>query len=616
MYGIRHFLGRGVFVCLVALLVSAISCPLVAKAANISDQYKIQQDYDLSSDAIPGEPFNDSASFEIVSDNIGRDAVSNSELSLGLPQDDADRAPLNSLEDNYDAADSSRGDEKHLDSTGTGIDGESNESIIGELDSAGQEAQVGASSLDKRSDIEGQEAIVDKSDTLTVQILRLYNPNSGEHLYTNDLNEYSVLSSIGWVTEGGAWISPSLSNNPVFRLYNPFSGDHHYTLSDNEYQSLSGLGWVREGIAWYGDDDGSVKLFRFFNPNVSVGTHHYTSSAEERMRMVSDGWVYEGLAWFGVDMGATAPEWTQPGWVESNGACFYANSDSTYAHGWQTIDNQKYYFDREGRKSVGATDVDGTIYDFGDDGCLKHGWRDHSGYRYYFDPASGALSKAGWLQLGNNWYYLNTTSGAMATGLRRIDGLLRYFGNDGVCDKVGYQVNWGGLRLSINSATLPSYTSGSFWNYVTPSRIAVDSNRSACIESFISAAYDYMNAVTRWVDNQCSRPGDTVDCSGLVMECLYACGMSLDGTAAGDFNPYSKYYWNHSFANTWRNNQIFQPVSLNDVERGDIIYYYGHVAIYLGGGQIIESTSLSSNVRVGSMYNPGRPIGAARPFTK
>lgn len=450
----------------------------------------------------------------------------------------------------------------------------------------------------------------------TVQIFRLYNPNSGEHLYTESPNERDVLSRIGWVFEGGAWVSPSLSNNPVFRLYNPFSGDHHYTLSNHEYDTLSGLGWIREGVAWYGDDDEGLKLFRFFNPNVSVGTHHYTSSAEERMRMVSDGWVYEGLAWFGVDMGATAPEWTQPGWVESNGACFYANSDSTYAHGWQTIDNQKYYFDREGRKSVGATDVDGTIYDFGDDGCLKHGWRDHSGYRYYFDAASGALSKAGWLQLGNNWYYLNTTSGAMATGLRRIDGFLRYFGNDGVCDKVGYQVNWGGLRLSVNSVTLPSYTSGSFWNYVTPSRIAVDSSRSACIESFISAAYDYMNAVTRWVDNQCSRPGDTVDCSGLVMECLYACGMSLDGTSAGDFNPYSKYYWNHSFANTWRNNQIFQPISLNDVERGDIIYYNGHVAIYLGGGQIIESTSLSSNIRVGSMYNPGRPIGAARPFTK
>lgn len=113
---------------------------MVAKAVSISDQYKIKQDYDLSSDAIPGEPFNDSASFEIASDNIGRNTVSNSDLSLGLPQDDVDRAPLNSLEDNNDAADSSRGDEKHLDSTGTGIDGESNESIIGELDSAGQEA--------------------------------------------------------------------------------------------------------------------------------------------------------------------------------------------------------------------------------------------------------------------------------------------------------------------------------------------------------------------------------------------------------------------------------------------------------------------------------------------
>lgn len=459
-------------------------------------------------------------------------------------------------------------------------------------------------------------AVQSNSSTTSIQLHRLCNSYSGEHLFTSDAHERDVLSKIGWTYEGGAWISPSVSNNPIFRLYNPHSGNHHFTASRNEYDTLGTIGWICEGLAWYGEDDSGVALFRFFNPNVSVGTHHYTSSTEERVRMVSDGWVYEGISWYGVNSGPYEPTVKQCRWVNNGGATFYGDKNGNYVRGWQQIDGNTYYFDNKGCKTTGAADASGTIYDFGVDGKLQHDWRDHSGYRYYFNTKGGSLSRSGWMKLDGNWYYLDKTSGAMARGLRRIDGVLRYFSNAGVCDKIGYQVNWNGLRLSVSAVALPSYASGSFWSYVTPSRTGVDANRASCVETFISVAYEYMNAVTRWVDDHCPRPGDTVDCSGLVMECLYACGMSLDGTNAGDFNPYSKYYWNHSFANTWRNNQVFQPVSLSNIERGDIIYYNGHVAIYLGGGQIIESTLLSSNVRVGSMYNPGRPLGAARPFTK
>lgn len=483
-------------------------------------------------------------------------------------------------------------------------------------DSIGADKSTTADDVNATSGDESPQGETTVSEVTEVPLYRLYNPNTGEHLYTVSTNERDVLSRIGWIYEGQAWISPSLSNLPVFRLYNPNNGDHHYTISENEYSVLGTIGWVREGRCWYADDNSGIPLFRFFNPNANVGTHHYTSSAEERMRMVSDGWVYEGIAWYGTDDGPRQPNIAGTGWISSDGAIFYGDETGEYVRGWQLIDGNTYYFDNKGRKVTGATDVNGDLYDFGDDGRLRHGWRDHSGYRYYFDTISGKLSTVGWMSLNNDWYYLSKVSGAMARGLQRIDGLLRFFSDDGICDKVGYQVNWNGLRLSVSTVSLPSYTWGSFWSYVTPSIIAVDASRDACIEAFISTAYQYMDARTRWVDNHCSRPGDTVDCSGLVMECLYACGMSLDGTSAGDFNPYSKYYWNHSFANTWRNNQIFQLIPLSSIERGDIIYYSGHVAIYLGGGQIIESTSLASNVRVGSMYNSGRPLGAARPFTK
>ena len=61
----------------------------------------------------------------------------------------------------------------------------------------------------------------------TETVYRLYNRCSGEHHYTTDSNEYSVLGHIGWVQEGVAWVSPKSSTPPVYRLYNPNNGDHH-----------------------------------------------------------------------------------------------------------------------------------------------------------------------------------------------------------------------------------------------------------------------------------------------------------------------------------------------------------------------------------------------------
>ena len=170
--------------------------------------------------------------------------------------------------------------------------------------------------------------------------------------------------------------------------------------------------------------------------------------------------------------------------------------------------------------------------------------------------------------------------------------------------------------LAARNVTLPGYAQGSYWSYVHPCTISANATRAEVIEAFINAAYDYQRTPTRWVDNQCGRPGTTVDCSGLVMESLYAVGMDLTGVAGGDFNPYSKYYWNHHFANTWRTNNTFQPISVSQLERGDIIYYSGHVVIYLGNGRILESTPYASNVRESSMYSPGTILGCARPFTK
>ena len=129
-------------------------------------------------------------------------------------------------------------------------------------------------------------------------MFRMYNPNTGEHFYTNSSVERVNLQLVGWSYEGVAWIAPG-SGDPVYRLFNPNNGDHHYTPSSAERDNLTSLGWQYEGIGWY--SGGSTPLYRLFNPNCTgSGSHHYTTSSQERDDLMRIGWRYEGIGWYGM----------------------------------------------------------------------------------------------------------------------------------------------------------------------------------------------------------------------------------------------------------------------------------------------------------------------------
>ena len=133
-----------------------------------------------------------------------------------------------------------------------------------------------------------------------VSMYRLYNPYSGEHLYTESASERDNLVSLGWNYEGLGWNAPT-SGSEVYRLYNPYSSDHHYTMSRDEYNSLVSVGWVGENVCWHSAPKSTgVPIYRQFNPYAWIGTHNYTTSTEERDHLVSLGWVDEGVAWYGV----------------------------------------------------------------------------------------------------------------------------------------------------------------------------------------------------------------------------------------------------------------------------------------------------------------------------
>ena len=177
----------------------------------------------------------------------------------------------------------------------------------------------------------------------TVDMFRLYNPNSGEHFYTASGIERQTLIDLGWNDEGIGWTAPSISNTPVYRLYNPNAGEHHYTTDPAERDSLVAAGWNYEGVGWYSyegfgwyeDDErkypmvrytedsftrevllsagwrdcgdgwyaGDVTeapLYREYNPNEFANNHNYTTDRAEHEFLVSIGWHDEGTGWYGV----------------------------------------------------------------------------------------------------------------------------------------------------------------------------------------------------------------------------------------------------------------------------------------------------------------------------
>lgn len=137
--------------------------------------------------------------------------------------------------------------------------------------------------------------------TSVTTLWRLYNPYTGQHLYTSDDAERNRLRYYGWNYEGVAWDAPTSGSAPVYRLYNQYNGDHHYTMSSQEYANLKAAGWTQEGVGFYSDESSSgVPLYRLFNPFETVGTHHYTLDSSERDTMIRNGWRYEGECWKAV----------------------------------------------------------------------------------------------------------------------------------------------------------------------------------------------------------------------------------------------------------------------------------------------------------------------------
>lgn len=274
----------------------------------------------------------------------------------------------------------------------------------------------------------------DDSDSLQ-NIYRLYNPYSGEHLYTADLAEAKGLVGYGWAWEGVGWVSSTSSGDAVIRLYNPYNGEHLYTLSESEASFLASIGWRREGRAWL--SSGTRGVLREFNPYETVGTHNYTLSTAEDEWLGALGWKREGVAWYSLDH-ASLP--VEPFWATGPSGRWWVQRDGSFASGRVIEPNEDgnpgiraYATSSNGHVVRGAEVVDGrTVVANASTGELPEstGWWESSAptgsaHRYMIEMGSDGLpyAKTGRFVDGGSAYYGVPGAGYIAVGRARVGNI-------------------------------------------------------------------------------------------------------------------------------------------------------------------------------------------------
>jgi cell wall-associated NlpC family hydrolase len=135
--------------------------------------------------------------------------------------------------------------------------------------------------------------------------------------------------------------------------------------------------------------------------------------------------------------------------------------------------------------------------------------------------------------------------------------------------------------------------------------------RSSAVETAISSARRYLGTIYAWGGGSVSGPSAGwgidagvvgFDCSGLTRYAYARAGITIPRNSSAQYLSLPR-------------------VSRNDLQRGDLVFWatdtsrpstIHHVAIYLGGGQILEAPQSGSVIRVSPMRWAGF-IGGARP---
>ena len=160
----------------------------------------------------------------------------------------------------------------------------------------------------QQDDIDAANAIYGTINDNKIDVYRFFNPNSGGHFFTADIDEKdNVINNTAFESEGtGFRALSSISDDPqetspVYRFLNIKLGSHLFTSFEMEKNHLMTLNdFAYEGIgfrAFTTDSVTTTPIYRFFN--TSKGGHFFTASEMEKEAvMLIPNFQYEGEAFY------------------------------------------------------------------------------------------------------------------------------------------------------------------------------------------------------------------------------------------------------------------------------------------------------------------------------
>lgn len=406
-------------------------------------------------------------------------------------------------------------------------------------------------------------------------------------------------------------------------------------------------GWWKDGKSWYHLADSGARSTGWVQV---AGSWYYLSPTTGIM--ATGELVDGGSTYLLRSDGAMVTGWLQ----QADGWRFFHPSGAR-AHGWVQDAGTWYYLSpTTGVMATGWLRDGGSWFYLHGSGAMATGWLQVGGSWFYLQ-SSGAMA-TGWLKDGATWYYLDPGTGAMVTGTRTINGNSQSFAPSGAW--IGYRAPSGYLQPVDSVTPLGWSTNTLTWGMngvkvrIVQQRLGLwHSRKLASVDSsFVSAVKNFQRRVglpqtgvvdestwnaldtgfSWWVDQHQEVPtslsatrGERIetmigyawnqtgssytwggagpyglgfDCSGLVLQSLYKAGL--------DPQPINviKHGWPdyRSSQELYKHPQMMH-VPLSQRQRGDLIFYttdgvVTHVAIYLGGDQVIHTDWMGRPARI------------------
>ena len=494
---------------------------------------------------------------------------------------------------------------------------------------------------------------------------RLVTPDEGAGYYAYATPNAYVVRSAYKASDGSLYLANndgrlSVSTWVVSSAYG--QGLQRYWAGSEGAFAKGRLVTTDEGAGWYA----------YATPSCYVVRGAYAASdgtvyiADNDGKLAGPGWVVgsygQGLQryWVGADKHGCVPGYSADGWSHytttngyvargackaSDGSLYYADNDGSLSVSTWLVTSafgsglQRYWMGTDGAAAKGrlvTTDEgagwyayatsngyvvrgvyaasDGTVYVANNDGRLAGpGWvvGDYGqGLQRYWVDATKHGCVPGYSADG--WVHLTLSEGyVMRNRSSKYDGVWYYANNDGLAvsftqSKTGWQNPSQYYQVSAISVGDVSDMRGMYASYST---ISPDATRDQVIAAFVGRAVEYLGTAYGW--DCAGAPGTSVDCAGLVLQCMYAVGI-----AGSPYNPYDHLYTagNDHYANDMASDSKIQHLAVGSQEYGDLIFYSGHVGIYVGNGTIINALP-RGGVQYSSI-NVLAPIGVGRLFVK